>query len=560
MITSERGGQFYVTREKYDDILAYTKEKKELGYFVVDFDRGNGVFSAILEKECGITDQRIVWSKTFNEESIIKKWWDQGFNLSGLEHDGTDWIYIFSKYKKKHAQAFNYDSDFPSDSIKDRWDNGYSISKICHGGNTWVIVFTKGIDYHPGWATRTKLDLDEMNKWIEDGKIITDLVYGDEKWAMTFGKHKQYSYQTIEVSNTFPTDKIHEKWDNGYDISLCAYGEKKWVMAFSTKNKEKAKENDAVSKELATLELMTEVDDAYKKDEYATVIKTFEKNQSILKDEEEAVNCYLWSLWMSEGTEEKAYNLAKEYQSKFNTKRWLLLRGHYCKWKKWYDFALKNYKNCSEKNYKEIKAIFDDFQTLVNDKEYKQAIDYFESNLYNSISEDHLDVAHSYARALYQNDGTESNALATLEGYIKTYPNHKPFISLAGHVSKYLGEKDDDLTLLEKSLGFFKQIKETEKVKEVKESIKSVKAKVKQILAETKKAKEREEKMKQHHFKTARGITFCKHCGKDSSWSGFDCKGQENGHNYTAQKIDGEWQPMCTKCAKDKSWSDYSCG
>ena len=105
MITSERDGQFYVTRNKYDEIFDYIQNKRKEGCFVVDFDWGNGVYAEILEKNCGINEQRIVFSKAFNENSIIKEWWDKGYNLSGLEFDDVDWIYVFSKYDKKGSKS-----------------------------------------------------------------------------------------------------------------------------------------------------------------------------------------------------------------------------------------------------------------------------------------------------------------------------------------------------------------------------------------------------------------------------------------------------------------------
>ena len=555
MITSERGGQFYVTRNKYDEISDYIQNKRKEGYFVVDFDRGNGVYVAILEKNCGITEQRIVFSKAFNENSIIKEWWDKGYNLSGLEYDDVDWIYVFSKYDKKYAQAFNYDSSFPSDSISERWDKGYSISKLCYGNDTWVVVFTKGIDYHPGWSIRNKLDLTEMNKWIEDGKIITDLVFGDGRWAMTYGKHQQFSYQTIITATTFPSDIIKHKWDNGYDLSLCAYGDGQWVLAFSTKNKAAAINKDQIAEEEQTLESLTEMHTLYKNDKHADVIAFFEKNRQLLNKEEEAVNQYLWSLWMQDGSEQEAYELAKEYQVAFKTDRWLRLRGHYCKWKKWYDYALTNYQN-SPKDYAEIKKIFDDYQALVVAEDYEAVIDYFESTLHLSVSKNHLDIARSYCSALYQNSGTEQKALDKLEEFLEKYPKHLPFVSLAGYISKYLGERDNDLQLLEKAMSYFKKAKKKAQQTEVRELINSTK----KALKAAEKAEKADQKLLEHYFKTARGMTFCKHCGRDKSWSSFDCTGRKNGHNYTAQKIDDEWQPTCTKCGRDKSWADYSCG
>lgn len=48
--------------------------------------------------------------------------------------------------------------------------------------------------------------------------------------------------------------------------------------------------------------------------------------------------------------EEKAIGLVAKYATQFNTDRWETLLGHYYKWKKDYDEALKHYTNA---NYQE---------------------------------------------------------------------------------------------------------------------------------------------------------------------------------------------------------------
>ena len=64
---------------------------------------------------------------------------------------------------------------------------------------------------------------------------------------------------------------------------------------------------------------------------------------------------------------------------------------------------------------------------------------------------------------------------------------------------------------------------------------------------------------KQHKFKSSKGETFCQFCGRDSSWSGYDCNGRQHGHNYVLMKADGIFKPICNKCGSNASFSEYSC-
>jgi hypothetical protein len=69
-----------------------------------------------------------------------------------------------------------------------------------------------------------------------------------------------------------------------------------------------------------------------------------------------------------------------------------------------------------------------------------------------------------------------------------------------------------------------------------------------------------QKKLREHRFKTSKGETYCQYCGRDSSWSSYDCDGRANGHNYVMMKKDNEWEPICNKCGGDRTYDKYSCG
>jgi hypothetical protein len=485
MITCDRETQSWATKAKFNEIQDYIIEKRKEGYFITDFDRGNGVYSVIIEKGCGITEQRLRWSSEFDADDMIVEMWNDDFKITNLLYDGTDWIYVFSKFEKSYQQAHSTGREFPTEKIRKKWDDGYSISKIAYGKGVWVVVFTKGVEYNPGYVLRSELDFEEINKWISDEKIITDLVYGDGKWAIAFGKHTEFPYQVIEVSKDFPTDKIKKRWEDGYDITLCAYGDDKWVFAFSTKYKYStiAKEKERISKE--TEEVLEKINVLYTEKNYNELINIVEANDD-LKSSEEIINKYLWALWLNNDTEEKAWNLAKEYSTKFNTKRWEILKGHYSKWKKWYDFALDYYKESSKENYNEIMKILDDYYSLYEQKQYSDVIDYFEEKLSGSVSSKYLKIADKYLWALFKNSGTETKALEKVKKYLEDYPENTDWYNLAGHISKWLGDKEKDIDILNEAISYYIQCDNKEGMKEVNEKIKEANAYQKERIAEIK--------------------------------------------------------------------------
>jgi len=61
------------------------------------------------------------------------------------------------------------------------------------------------------------------------------------------------------------------------------------------------------------------------------------------------------------------------------------------------------------------------------------------------------------------------------------------------------------------------------------------------------------EKNKTHEYSVSNGIHYCRYCGGDEKWRGFDCK-RELGHKYTLRKVqnkvgfDYSFQPVCNNC------------
>ena len=150
--------------------------------------------------------------------------------------------------------------------------------------------------------------------------------------------------------------------------------------------------------------------------------------------------------------------------------------------------------------------------------------------------------------------------------YIKRYPEHRPFLNIAGLVANFLVQYEEDFGLLDEAASFYKKAGNKEGVLAVKESIEKVKL-AKREKAAAEKVREKSlakqeaaaEKLKQHKFKSSKGQTFCQFCAKDFSMSSYDCSGRKHGHNYVLMKVDGSFKPTCNKCGSGYNFSEYSC-
>lgn len=103
--------------------------------------------------------------------------------------------------------------------------------------------------------------------------------------------------------------------------------------------------------------------------------------------------------------------------------------------------------------------------------------------------------------------------------------------------------------------------------KELKPLISNIKKekaeKEKQLLKE----KIEQQKNKTHEYSISNGIDYCRYCGKDKSWSRFDCT-RENGHKYTIKREKKksfygndtfEYTPICKNCGKDDGYYKFKC-
>ena len=157
-----------------------------------------------------------------------------------------------------------------------------------------------------------------------------------------------------------------------------------------------------------------------------------------------------------------------------------------------------------------------------------------------------------------------------LNTYFKSLLDNKLLVLWEEHYKRLIRDK----YLLEECFGPFDTNALKSQYSRLKESIKAHKAIQREAAAEAKrkereaaaeaKRKEREEQIRKkneaHEFKSSRGETFCKFCGKGDHYGSSPCDGRVNKHSYKHIKDSyGNWEIKCGKCGQYEWYSNSKC-
>ena len=167
-------------------------------------------------------------------------------------------------------------------------------------------------------------------------------------------------------------------------------------------------------------------------------------------------------------------------------------------------------------------------------------------------------------------NGKEGILENLLSVYFKSLLDHKLLVTWENHYKILIRDK----YLLEECFGPFDTDLLKSQYSRLKESIKAHKALKREEAAESKrrereaaaeaKRRERDEQIKKkneaHEFKSSRGETFCKFCGKSDIYGGSPCDGRVNKHSYKHVKDSyGNWEIKCGKCGQYEWYSHTTC-
>jgi len=473
MIFKEGNTQKWHTSSELKDVKVLLEKNKEDGLWVSDIIYMKNIYGIVFIKEPECKDQVFIRRKkisgTFLREMLAKQ-----FYITDLTFDDDSWIFIFSKFSDPQDQFWSSSPEFPDTFIKEKWSQGFRITDMAFGSDHWTVIMTKNTSYkNQKYIIRKDFSFEEFTKWQSEGIILSEIAYGQENWIMIGNNHSDLSHQVVETSSFFPAGKIRRRWLDGYDLSINAYGGGKLISIFSTKNFETVVEKEKIRTSKELNEANEVIKKLYSEKNYKEVIEYIESYKE-LSDQEEMANRYLWSLWLNNGTEDRAFNEAKELNKKFNTKKWDIILGHYCKWKEWYDYALDYYKNSDQKGYSEVNGIFNEYYLLFEQKKYQEVINYFESKLSKSVSKNCTKPADCFMWSLYKTNGKESKALEQVKIFLGKYPEQKEWNNLAGHILLFLGSKNKDANMLKQAVNYYNKVSNQDAIDKANDKIKSI--------------------------------------------------------------------------------------
>lgn len=305
MIFKEGKTQKWHTSNELKDVKILLEKNKEDGLWVSDILYMKNIYAIVFIKEPECKDQVFVRRKkisvTFVREMLSKQ-----FYITDVTFDDDSWIFIFSKFGEPQDQLWSTSTEFPDTFIKEKWSQGFRITDLAYGSDSWIVVMTKNTPYkNQKYIIRKDFSFEEFTKWQSEGIILSEITYGQENWIMIGNNHTDLSHQVVETSSFFPAGKIRRRWLDGYDLSINAYGGGKLISIFSTRNFETVVEKEKIRKNKELNEADEVIIKLYSDKNYKEVIEYIESYQELL-DKEEIANRYLWSLWLNNGTEDRA--------------------------------------------------------------------------------------------------------------------------------------------------------------------------------------------------------------------------------------------------------------
>ena len=99
--------------------------------------------------------------------------------------------------------------------------------------SNWSAVMTSGsyMQSYKDFATSTEVTDFIKQKYTDDKKVLTDLVFANGRWHVVVSEKKEkLGAQTWVFDPKIPNDWINEKWNKSFEISKVTYGDSKWFV------------------------------------------------------------------------------------------------------------------------------------------------------------------------------------------------------------------------------------------------------------------------------------------------------------------------------------------
>lgn len=241
MIPRHITAQVILSRPTWDSAMEAINDHWNQGYYITDFDYGAGYYKIVMSMGTGWNGQAVKYGKSM-PMSDIKLYWDLGYIITNIMHDGCDWIVVMSGVNKGISQTWltRTDWDDLKNSINEGWDEGLVMTQIACDNSTstpvYCAVLTQMPDaysqrskFFPGAPTCDILD-------ISDGSnIITDIYDVDGGVLAIAASGTGWNQQAIAVKPCWDeaSDFIKRYWDKHCAVTTICYYRGDWIVVMS---------------------------------------------------------------------------------------------------------------------------------------------------------------------------------------------------------------------------------------------------------------------------------------------------------------------------------------
>lgn len=265
--------QSLVIEENWDRCERQIERLWNDGFYITDFDYGDGVYHVVMSAGTGWTEQYIESGSEFPERHIEQGWRD-GYTVTNIAIDDEEWIIVFTAGvrqlgEQSWASAESFD-DF-EDLFHQLTYDGQTITKMAYDEEDELYIAVNATDL--GWEQQLSYweeIEDDMyiggerrqrrkrnyrnprndshrsqssrfnNTWeddvdVEEYPMITDIIDhdGDYFFVESFGTpyreqcvHRREDWDDIDAI-------VAQRWDEGFFITTAAYIYDGWVLVFT---------------------------------------------------------------------------------------------------------------------------------------------------------------------------------------------------------------------------------------------------------------------------------------------------------------------------------------
>lgn len=218
--------QIYIESEQFPS--EWIKKWWDTGFFITNLDYGNGKWVVVMTK--GIDFTRQYWFTESDVNKIgakIKQFWDNKYRISCVAFGQGKYAYVMTSGTGLDGQTYKFSKEVPTTWISEQYDKKYNLTYVNHDGTNW---FTVASTYETQSAEKyryyEKIDGEKINLEYNDGYRIYKICFRhlDEQqsdYLKNFNKALEAS--DYEVAIYYYTEALKIKPDDALSLNNRAW-------------------------------------------------------------------------------------------------------------------------------------------------------------------------------------------------------------------------------------------------------------------------------------------------------------------------------------------------